>query len=133
MNESSLVLGALARKNPGVVPPVILLLGLGIGGNTAVFSVLHAVLLQPIPGVRRSAELVRIRRTQNGRVQGNQSYPDYLDYRDQSKTLGGMVAERIITIRLSGQPAQLVSGGIVTGNYFQVMGAGANWAACYTR
>jgi hypothetical protein len=73
------------RKSPGLFLSVILLLGFGIGGNTAVFSVLHTVLLQPIPGVRRSAELVRIRRTQNGRV----------------------------------------SGGIVTGNYFQVMGAGA--------
>ena len=99
---------------------------MGIGANTALFSLLHAVLLRPIPGVERSHELVRIRRTQNARVQSNQSYPDYLDYRDQAETLEGLVAERLISLRLSGPPAQIVPGAIVTGNYFQVLGVKAS-------
>src|SRR5207247_4339207 len=52
-------------------------------------------------------------------------YPDYLDYRDQAKTLDGLVAGRLIAVRLAGPPARIVSGAIVTGNYFQVMGVKA--------
>src|SRR3954447_2773542 len=112
-------------KNLGLSITVILLLGFGIGANTALFSLFRAILLQPIPGVKDSGNLVRIRRTQNGRVQGNQSYPDYLDFRDQSKTVESLVAERLIPIRLAGPPAQIVSGAIVTGNYLQVLGGKA--------
>ena len=113
------------RMRPGLSVVVILLLGFGIGANTALFSLLHRILLRPIPGVERSEDLIRIRRTQNGRVQSNQSYPDYLDYRDQAKTLDGLVAGRLIAVRLAGPPARIVSGAIVTGNYFQVMGVKA--------
>jgi putative ABC transport system permease protein len=113
------------RKNPGITITVILLLGFGIGANTALFSLFRAILWQPIPGVRDSDRLVRVRRTQNGRVQGNQSYPDYLDFRDQSKTVQGLIAERLIPLRLAGPPAEIVSGAIVTGNYFDSLGAKA--------
>ena len=106
------------RKSPSLCLVTILLLGFGIGANTALFSLLHTILLRPIPGVERPGQLVRIRRTQSGRVQSNQSYPDYLDYRDQAKTLDGLVAERRISVRLAGPPAQIIPGAIVTGNYF---------------
>ena len=96
------------RKNPGLTASVILLLGFGIGANTALFSVVHAVLFAGIPGAQRSEELVRLRRTQNGRAQGNASYPDYVSYRDRSTTLAGMAAERLIQMRLSGPPAQIL-------------------------
>src|SRR5258705_3480038 len=109
----------------GLSITVVLLLGFGIGANTALFSLFRAILLQPIPGEKDSANLVRIRRTQNGRVQGNQSYPDYVDFRDQSKTVESLMAERLIPIRLAGPPAQIVSRAIVTGNYFQALGAKA--------
>lgn len=101
---------------------VILLLGFGIGANAALFSVIRAVLLAPIPGVRHSDSLVRVRRVQNGRAQGNAGYPDYVDYRDGAKTLDGLIAERLIQMRLSGPPAQLIASAIVTGNYFSVLG-----------
>jgi predicted permease len=113
------------RKNLGLSITVVLLLGFGIGANTALFSLFRAILLRPIPGVKDSGDLVRIRRTQNGRVQGNQSYPDYVDFRDQSKTVQSLVAERLIPIRLAGPPAQIVSGAIVTGNYLPALGAKA--------
>src|SRR6266478_3699293 len=90
------------RKSPGLAVTVIVLLGFGIGANTALVSVLHAVLLRPIPGVERSGDLVRLRRSQNGRVQSNQSYPDYVDFRDQAKTASGIVAERIGSMLLAG-------------------------------
>src|ERR1051326_8590674 len=106
-------------KSPGLAATVVLLLGFGIGANTAFFSVLYAVLLRPIPGVEHSQDLVRLRRSQNGRVQSNQSYPDYLDFRDHAKSAAGVVAERYGPMLLAGPPAQLVPAAIVTGNYFQ--------------
>src|SRR6478672_5062846 len=106
MNYFLLAARAL-RKSPGLSLSIVLLLGFGIGANTALFSVLQAILLRPVPGVQRSADLVRIRRTWNGAAQSNQSYPDYLDLRDQSQTLAGLVAERMIAAHMPGPPAQM--------------------------
>jgi predicted permease len=109
------------RKTPALCGAVVIMLGLGIGANLALFSMFRAVLMRPIPGVRNSDELVRMRRTQGGRTIGNQSYPDYLDFRDQSKTIRDLIAERIVPLRIAGPPAQVVTGAIVTGNYFQAL------------
>ena len=117
--------GRSLRRSPGLSIVVILLLGFGIGASTALFSLLYTVLLRPIPGIEHPGQLVRIRRTLNGDVQSNQSYPDYLDYRDRAATLRGLVAERNITVRLAGPPAQLLPSAIVTGNYFEVLGVKA--------
>src|SRR5436190_24123423 len=95
------------RKTPGLSLTIVLLLGFGIGANTALFSMFRAVLQRPIPGVKDSDELVRIRRTQSGRAQGNQSYPDYVDFRDQSKTVKDLVAERLVAFRVAGPPARI--------------------------
>jgi predicted permease len=110
------------RKTPALSVTVILLLGFGIGANTALFSLFRAILMRPVPGVRDSEGLVRIRRTQDGRVQGNQSYPDYVSFRDQSKTVDDLVAERLVPLKMAGRPAQVVTGAVVTGNYFQALG-----------
>jgi predicted permease len=113
------------RKTPALCGAAVMVLGLGIGANLALFSMFRAVLMRPIPGVRNSDELVRMRRTQEGRVIGNQSYPDYLDFRDQSKTVRDLMAERIVPLRIDGPPAQMVTGAVVTGNYFEALGAKA--------
>src|SRR5260370_41750740 len=107
----------LLRKSPGMSLIIIGLLGFGIGTNAALFRLIYAVLLRPIPGVTQSQQLILIRRTDHGRVQSNQSYPDYLDYRDHAKTLESLVAERLGSVRLSGPPAQILPSAIVTGNY----------------
>src|SRR5258706_14119652 len=106
------------RKSPGLSLTVVLLLAFGIGANSAMYSVLQAVLLRPIPGVERPGELVRVRRSQNGRLQSNQSYPDYLDFRDQAKTLDGLAAVLAGQMLLAGPPAQLLPSSIVTGLCF---------------
>src|ERR1051325_1138272 len=113
------------RKTPWLCATVVLVLGFGVGANIALFSMFRAVLLRPIPGVSDSGNLVRFRRTQAGRAQGNQSYPDYVDFRGQSKTIRDLVAERLISLRLAGPPAQVISGAVVTTNYFQALGARA--------
>src|SRR5215813_3497148 len=106
------------RRIPGVAFTIVLLLGFGIGANTALFSLFRAILMRPIPGIADSEGLVRIRRTQFGRAQGNQSYPDYLDLRAQSHTMKDLIAERLVPFRLAGPPARILSGAVVTGNYF---------------
>src|SRR5262245_8694712 len=111
--------GRTLRKSPGLAVTVVLLLGFGIGANSALFSLLHAVLLRPVRGVDRPDDLVRVRRWQNGRVQTNQSYPDYLDFRDQARSTEGVAAERLGRVLLAGDPARLIDGAIVSGNYFQ--------------
>jgi len=113
------------RKTPGLVVTIVLLLALGIGANTALFSLLSDVLLRPVPGASSSAEFVRIRRTLNGKVQGNQSYPDYRDILEQTRTLDGLAAERLVPLLFNGSPAQIIPGAIVSGNYFQVLGVKA--------
>ena len=113
------------RKNLVFAFTIVVLLGFGVGANTALFTLFRAILLRPVPGVKDPGELVRIRRTQYGRVQGNQSYPDYLDFRDTSKTVTGLVAGRLIPILLPGPPARIANGAIVTGNYFVSLGVKA--------
>jgi hypothetical protein len=114
-----------AGKRPGLFLTSIAILGAAIGVNTALFSMLHAVLLRPVPGVERSGELLRIRRSLRGQTQGNQSYPDYLDIREQTRTLCGLAAERLIPMRLAGPPAEILSGAVVSANCFAVMGVRA--------
>src|SRR5690242_11457607 len=111
------------RKTPWLCATVVLVLGFGVGANIALFSMFRAVLLRPIPGVRDPGSLVRFQRTQSGRLQGNQSYPDYVDFRDRSHTIRDLVAERLVSLRLTGPPAQVVSGAVVTANYLQALGA----------
>jgi predicted permease len=111
-----------AKKQPALFLTSALILGAAIGVNTALFSLLHAVLLRPVPGVERSGELLRIRRSLKGQTQNNQSYPDFLDIRGQSRTLGGLAAERLIPMRLAGPPAEVLTAAIVSANYFQVLG-----------
>src|SRR5687767_2825443 len=106
-----------ARKRPGLFLTSIAILGAAIGVNTALFSLLHAVLLRPVPGVQRSGELLRIRRSLKAQTQGNQSYPDYVDLRDQTRTLSGLAAERLVPMRLAGPPAEVLGGAVVSGNY----------------
>src|SRR5437667_10543750 len=88
-------LRTIARR-PGLFLAATGILGAGIGVTTALYSLLRAVLLRPIPGVARSSELIRVRRTLKGQAQGNQSYPDYLDLRDGTSLLAGLAAGRSI-------------------------------------
>ena len=116
-------LRSLARS-PGFALAVILTLALGIGANTAVFSVLRGVLLRPLPN-RGGDRLVYLRQSAEraGLSNVNFSVPEIIDYRTSAKTLQGVAEFSTMTFNLvgNGEPVQ-VQVGIITGNYFEVMG-----------
>ncbi len=82
----------MLRKNPGFTAVAVLTLALGIGANTAIFSFLYAVLLAPLPYPDASQLIVLRETTQRVGLMVILSYPDFLDWRKQSRTFGQMAA-----------------------------------------
>jgi predicted permease len=108
----------------GFTLAVVVTLGLGIGANTAIFSVVRGVLLRPLPH-RDGERLVYLRHSIDGPGGENIlfSVPEITDFRESAKTLGGIAEYSQMTYTLEGeQDAVRVNVGLVTGNYFQIMG-----------
>jgi len=101
----------------------ILVLTLAIGAATAIFSVMNAALLRPLPGVAAPERLVLLQRIQGGQQLGNFGYPDFQDYRTLAKSLTGVAAEGRASLSFSrGDVTERLTGRIVSGNYFSVLG-----------
>ena len=116
-------LRSLARAR-GFTLAVVLTLGLGIGANSAIFSVVRGVLLRPLPH-REGDRLVYLRQSINGPGGENVlfSVPEILDFRGGAKSLGGIAEYSQMVYTLQGErDAVRMQVGLVTGNYFQVMG-----------
>ena len=81
----------IMRKNPGFTAVVLVVLGLGIGGNTAIFSIVNGVLLEPLP-YPRADQLVSIRSAEPSRgiPPVVASYADYLDWKQQAHAFSNM-------------------------------------------
>jgi predicted permease len=108
----------------GFTLAVVLTLGLGIGANTAIFSVIRGVLLRPLPH-RDGDRLVYLRQSINGPGGENINFsvPEILDFRNGARSLGGIAEYSQMTYTLQGESDAIRIGvGLVTGNYFQVMG-----------
>ncbi len=111
------------RGAPGFALVAILTLALGIGVNSTIFSVVSAVLFRPLP-VERPAELVDVYgHAATAGSHDSNSYPNYLDYREQASTLSGLAAYTnfFATLTLEGR-SELVVGETVSDNYFDVLG-----------
>ncbi len=109
-------------KRPGFTVIAVLTLALGIGANTAIFSVVNATLMR-LPPVADPDRLVYVF---NGPAGAVFSYPDYAAMRDQNNVFDGMVAWGGIAASLnSGDQTDQVSGAIVSGNFFDTIGVRA--------
>ncbi|HET6975485.1 MAG TPA: ABC transporter permease [Pyrinomonadaceae bacterium] len=111
-------------KSPSVSIVATIALALGIGANTAIFSVVNAVLLRPLP-FPNSDSLVAVFETdsQRGQVRGSHSYPNFFDLRAQNTVFEHAACYRsgdyIMTGR--GEPARL-QGAVVTADLFPLLG-----------
>ena len=111
------------RKSSGFAAVAILTLALGIGANTAIFSLLDSALLKPLYSANPS-ELVSIFwGDSEGNGLSNHSYADYLDYRRESApVLSGLAAFTSVPANLLvGQKTERVNLGLVSDNYFSVL------------
>ncbi|HJR63375.1 MAG TPA: ABC transporter permease, partial [Gemmatimonadaceae bacterium] len=111
-------------RAPGFTLAVVLTLGLGIGANTAIFSVVRGVLLRPLPH-REGDRLMYLRHSIDGPGGENIAFsvPEILDFRNGANALRGIAEYSQMTYTLQGErDAVRIDVGLVTGNYFQVMG-----------
>jgi macrolide transport system ATP-binding/permease protein len=109
-------------KTPGLTAAAILSLGLGIGANTTIFTWVQAVLFRPIPGAADPGT-IRVAAMENREGQSRSwSYPNFKDFRDRA-TLVDIFAQddQTFSIAVDGT-AERTWGGLVSGNFFAVMG-----------
>jgi predicted permease len=111
-------------NSPGFTAVVVLSLALGLGANTAIFSIVNAYLLRPMP-VQQPDRLVAIYFTSPkwGREIGDFSYPQLLDFRKANTGLVDLMGFSGIPLSMTdGEKPELIWGEIVTGNFFSGMG-----------
>jgi predicted permease len=109
-------------RTPGFTLMAIITLGLGIGANTAMFSILNALLLKPLP-YAQSEQLERIDRATPQNPQGRMSPADFLDLQREMQSYGEIGAYALGDTSLSetGQPAEVVRALRTTANFFSVL------------
>ncbi|HYT73149.1 MAG TPA: ABC transporter permease [Vicinamibacterales bacterium] len=109
-------------RRPAWTFVVVLTLALGIGANTSIFALVDAMLFKPAPW-NKASRIVWIAALK-GRSAGTRSmsYPDYVAYRDHAMTLSGVLAYGGNGMSIGGEQPQRVLGGLVSGNYFELLG-----------
>ena len=111
------------RKNPGFTAVALITLALGIGANTAVFSIIYTVLLQPLP-FHDPARIVAIKPTEpNRRDDIGVSYPAFMDWRSRNHVFEGLSAFHTDDFTLTGRGVPVhVTGAVVSANTFSLLG-----------
>ena len=112
------------KKSPGFTVVVVLTLALGIGANSTIFSWISATLLNPIPGVTHTANLVTVMRGERSdHPTPPFSYPDFRDLRDGSRSFSGLLGyhDDYMSLTGAGKPERLY-GALTSTNYFDVLG-----------
>src|SRR3954452_12289939 len=124
------------RRSPIFLTVAVLSLALGIGANTAIFSLVHQLILQPLP-VRDPEQLVMLAGRGN-HYGGNNgpdrlSYPMYQEIRDKNQVFSGMFCTYPATVSATFQGnTELLGAEVVSGNYFPVLGIGAAVGRVFT-
>ena len=109
-------------KNPAFMAVVVMVLALGIGANTAIFSVVHAVLLRPLPFPEPDRLVIMTEKDPDGDRMGV-AYPNYEDWRARALSFEDMASGRSQSFNLTGidQPTRL-QGRMVNWNFLQLLG-----------
>jgi macrolide transport system ATP-binding/permease protein len=112
-------------RHPGFTLIAVVTLALGIGANTAVFSIVNAMLFRPRP-VAQPERLVELYVGDSGHPYQSSTYQDFLIFREQHEVFSGLAAYRIEQFKLSGaEDVEQVFGEAVSGNYFELLGVNA--------
>jgi putative ABC transport system permease protein len=125
----------MLAKSPGFTAVAVLTLVLGIGANSAIFSVVDAVLLRPLP-FPKPQELVALwgRVPRENSERESESFPNYVDFRDQSQTLQGLTAYTRVGGVLTGtEESREIRGLAVTSDIFRVLGVSPVVGRAFTR
>ena len=114
----------MLRKAPGLTAVILIMLTLGIGATTAMFTIFDAILLRPL-AYEKPDELVQLweKRTDGPFHQTEFSYPDYLDMKQQNKVFSQMGGYSGSSVTLSGKNgAEQVQAAVATTDFFETLG-----------
>ena len=110
------------RRSPGFTVTAVLTLALGIGGNTAVFSIVNGVLLNPLP-FTHPEQLVGLHESKPNFENGSISYPNFLDWRKNNHSFSWMAVARGYSFTVTGRgDAEQVNADFISSGYFSLLG-----------
>ncbi len=113
----------MLRRGPGATLAAVIVMALGIGANTAIFSLVNALLLQPLNVTQQERLMSAYTSQVGGRLHGNTSYPDYLDYKERNDVFSVLAAHTYSPMSLRGVgPPRVVMGQLVSWDYFLALG-----------
>ncbi len=109
-------------KTPALTAVVVITIALGVGANTALFSVVNGVLLNPLP-YPQPDQLVTLHESKPNFDTGSISFPNYRDWRKDNHTFSGMAISRGSTFGFTGTGEALqLNGEFVTSDFFSILG-----------
>jgi predicted permease len=108
-------------KMPGLTAIVVITIAIGVGANTALFSVVNGVLLNPLP-YPNPEQLITLHESKANFETGSISYPNFRDWQKDNRTFSAMAIARDYAFSLTGAgEADQVSGAFVTSDYFRIL------------
>ncbi len=112
----------MLRRTPGFTAIAVLTLALAIGANTALFSIINGVLLNPLP-YPHPEQLVTLHESKPNFNTGSISYPNFLDWQKENHTLSSMAVSRSYSFSLTNLgEAEQIQGQFVTSDFFPILG-----------
>src|SRR5580692_470849 len=112
----------MLAKSPAFAAVAVLTLALAIGANTALFSIVNGVLLNPLP-YPQPDQLITLHESKPNFNTGSISYPNFLDWQEDNRTLAAMAVSRSYSFSLTGfGPAEQAQAQLVTPAFFPILG-----------
>ncbi len=112
----------MLRKNLGFTAVAMVTLALGIGGNTAIFSIVNGVLLNPLP-FPQPDRLVTLHESKPNFEQGSISYPNFLDWQKDNRTFSSMAISRRYSFSFTGRgEAEQLNAQFLSADFFPLLG-----------